>query len=782
MSGTTTTHRREGALLVITLKRERLLSQPALWGAMALVLFGAALFFAPIPQGVDGPWPIYGAWASLALGGLCALRAGLRAGRGYDLLCDRENGVVSCHALERRHRQQAPRWRRPVGARIRAQLVDGPQHSGMRRYTWIFLRSEDGPPLILKGRWNRADAGNIIAAMESYFGAFAPIESECPTNAPADIPELPLDTQLYPHVEEGAFYIEFPPEKQRTRWILCGIVGGLFLWAYGAYLFQGPFDTAWIEGAYGHIAVVTALFLGFPSLLLGHSFLRAIRHRQMLILEDPFLVYREQRVFGAREMIFHESEMLSVEIGPETLGGNREIIRLQHRQGLAEWGRHIETKDRDWLLKLLEARLAGASAQTLASGSRVASFALAPRSSGAQAPAPIVEVFRARAADAPEPARPPMIRARLESEGERMTMEAPARGLSVLHGAVLGAAGALGLLLGGYWLLALIPAGLGVLYDATRRTRLEVSPEGLSVETRWKLGHRQWRTTPEDLREMDLCRATARPSALLSGEGYVLRARSTESEADFGHGLSRRELAWLRDRALRAAAWGAEQVNALDTLELDGESTGHGLPKKGPLNSAEYLSHTLGKAMDSSRYFLLEIDKAPVDQENQDAKKMMDLTILGTLAAGIIPLGGYGIYLGLTDPSPASLYRIPLGAGLISLMPAMLLASLYREVVILDRAGRLAVQAKTLLLPPALLPLPLVQHAARRGHIHELDSFDDVRVVEEKDPQGQPYFQVCLNGPRPLAIKRQRNRDAAQAYGRAIARFTGLQFADLQES
>jgi len=749
---------------------------------------GWCLVIGGLAAGVAGSYFWLGAGAGsegLSLGGisllivgiLCLVRGFLRLMRRVEVVCDRNGGTAARFEGKAARRENRPSWRKALGKRVACRPIAAPTQSRARDCWWVEVYSLDAPSLLLEGRWSEEQARAVAAALESYFGACEGGPVDTLLREVPEAPPFPSDSALYCTLVGEAFVAELPRKGPVKSLMAVAALAGVFWWAYAAYLFQGPFDAAWASGAYGAIALVTVLFGLMPLLLVGLVLAHGARKRAELVLEGPFVVYRQTGLLGVREVVLHVDHIAEVEQGLETLGGNERVVRLRHGDGVLELGHGLGETDLRWLESALHFRLAGGQPTALASQSRAVSQALVaqPKRNGAFQLA--VERLRDDGGAIPEPPPPPTMRARLDTDADRLSIDAPARGLTVYHAGIVGAALAAGLLLGGYWLLAVVPAGLGVLYDATRRTRLEAGPEGVSVKTTWQLGSRTWQAPLDTVQDFSLYRSTLRPGALLAGEGYVLRTKGPEGEADFGHGLSRKELAWLRDRAVRASAWGPDGVNALDTLDPTGEGTDQTLPSKGPLNAAEYLSHTLGRAMDTGRYFVLELDRSPVDQRAHDARKMADLTILGTFAAALIPLGGYGVYLGLVDPGAASLYRIPLGVGLVALMPGVLLASLYRDVLIVDRAGRLAVQAKTLLLPPALLPATLVQHAARRGQVHDLDSFDGVGIVTEADEAGEPYFAVRLEGAAPLVVKRQRDADAARAYGRALARFAGLELA-----
>ncbi|MHC4252263.1 MAG: hypothetical protein ACYS9X_24355 [Planctomycetota bacterium] len=86
---------------------------------------------------------------------------------------------------------------------------------------------------------------------------------------------------------------------------------------------------------------------------------------------------------------------------------------------------------------------------------------------------------------------------------------------------------------------------------ATARGRLVVDPRGLTFETRSFLGTKTVTISADELEELELVgaddpRVPAAVPAFMGSDEHVV-ARSDRAEVEFGRGLSRGELEWLRD-------------------------------------------------------------------------------------------------------------------------------------------------------------------------------------------------------------------------------------------
>lgn len=87
-------------------------------------------------------------------------------------------------------------------------------------------------------------------------------------------------------------------------------------------------------------------------------------------------------------------------------------------------------------------------------------------------------------------------------------------------------------------------------------------------------------------------------------------------------------------------------------------------------------------------------------------------------------------------------------------------------------------RAKTLLLPPALLPRGFLRHAAKQASVVPLEHMTAVVVREARDEEGAPYYTVTLDGQQPIVAKQLRAPEAARFYARELCRFTGLPMQD----
>jgi hypothetical protein len=101
------------------------------------------------------------------------------------------------------------------------------------------------------------------------------------------------------------------------------------------------------------------------------------------------------------------------------------------------------------------------------------------------------------------------------------------------------------------WLAGTLGFVVKIVVRATARGRLVVDPREVTLETRSFLGTKTVTLPADELEELDLVgEADARvPKSMrgLVGSGGHIVARSDRAEVEFGHGLPRTELEWMRD-------------------------------------------------------------------------------------------------------------------------------------------------------------------------------------------------------------------------------------------